>query len=239
MYQNWNMPATLNRAELALFNPLQYLDPTFYKVGDYLGCFWRGTCYGLLLNSPIIILGVTSPVLLANFFPFIVATSCLLGIVFSAVAHSFQVGFRERVALYGVSCFLDYQDVNYSRSQAFELCLASTMQLRSAIIVRSVEGVQICARVTAVPDRTVVITLEQMRTGTTRVAVDCVKHWSPLYARFIRNLFGWKFEQLMMRVDDGINASLIAEVSSFVKETPNWDYKHEGFSPAARLMAVR
>ncbi len=56
--------------------------------------------------------------------------------------------------------FLTYEDVNLSVPQAYELCLASTMELRSALIVRSGESEWICARVKAVPDRTVIIRLK-------------------------------------------------------------------------------
>jgi hypothetical protein len=85
--------------------------------------------------------------------------------------------------------------------------------------------------VKAVPDRTIVIRFESLRKGRTRVAIECLKHWSPIRAKLVRQLFGRKFEQLMLRMDDGLNAALIEEVAAFVKNTPNWDYKYEGFKP--------
>jgi hypothetical protein len=225
------MASDVNRAEVEIFHPFQYLDPTYYKLRDYFDCFLRGVSCGLILNAPLILLGVFSPNLLIQFLPCIVGISCLLGVVFAAVAHSFQVGFSEDVAMRGVSAYLTYEDVTLSVAQAYELCLASTMQLRSALIVRSGEAKWICARVKAVPDRTVVIRLESLGKVNTRISIECVKHWSPIRSKLVRQLFGRKFEQLMLRIDDGLNAALIEEVASFVRNTPNWDYKYEGFKP--------
>ncbi len=231
MIKSVEMASDLNRSEVECFHPLQYLDPTFYKLQDYFDCFLRGISSGLILNAPLILLGVFSPHLLISFLPCIVGVSCLLGAVFAAVARSFQVGFREQAAMRGISTYLTYEDVNLPVAQAYELCLASTMQLRSALIVRSGESEWICARVKAVPDRTVVIRLERLRNGDTRIAIECVKHWSAIRSSLFRQLFGRKFEQLMLRIDDGLNAELIEEVASFVRNTPNWDYKYEGFKP--------
>ncbi len=233
------MASDLNRAEVEVFHPFQYLDPTFYKWQDYFDCFLRGASCGLIMNAPLILLGVFSPNLLISFLPCIVGISSLLGVVFAAVAHSFQVGFREQVAMRGINAFLTYEDVNLALPHAYELCLASTMELRSALIVRSGEAEWICARVKAVPDRTVIIRLESLRKGNTRIAIECVKHWSPFRSKLVRQLFGRKHEQLMMRVDDGLNSALIEEVASFVRNTPNWDYKYEGFKPNALLKGRR
>ncbi len=229
------MAADLNKAELEVFHPFQYLDPSFYKMRDYFDSFLRGISCGLILNAPIILLGVFSPTLFFSFFPCIAAVSCLLGVVFAAVVHSYRVGFSESLAVRGISAFLTYEDVNLPLSEAFELCLASTMQLRSALIVRSLEGVGIYARVKAVPDRTVVIRLESMRTGITRIAIDCVKHWHPIHSKLVRQLFGRKFEQLIVRTDDGLNAELIEEIASFLRNTPNWDHVYDGFKPHESL----
>jgi hypothetical protein len=223
------MASDLNRAEVETFHPFQYLDPTFYKLQDYFDCFLRGVSSGLILNAPLILLGVFSPNLLIQFLPCIVGISCLLGVVFAAVAHSFQVGFSEHVAMRGVSAYLTYEDVSLPVAQAYELCLASTMQLRSALIVRSSDDEWICARVKAVPDRTVVIRLESFGKRNTRISIECVNHWSPIRSKLVRQLFGRKFEQLMLRIDDGLNAALIEEVAAFVRNMPNWDHQYEGF----------
>src|SRR5689334_22255825 len=100
------MATDLNRAEVETFHPFQYLDPSFYKLRDYFDCFLRGISCGLIMNAPLILLGVFSPNLLLSFLPCIVGVSCLLGIVFAAVAHSFQAGFREHVGMRGINACL-------------------------------------------------------------------------------------------------------------------------------------
>jgi len=231
LISNSQLTKSVNHSELESFIPFQYLDPTFYKLRDYLDCFLRGISCGLVLNAPVILLSVVSPSLLFGMLPCILGISALLGIVFAAVANSFRSGFKEQLSRRGVAAFLTYEDVNLPVSQAYELCLASSMQIRSALIVEALEGERICVRVKAVPDRTIVIRLEEMRKGKTRIAIECVKHWSPLRANLVRRLFSRKFEQLILRVDDGLNAELIEQLAAFIRETPNWDYKYEGFSP--------
>lgn len=228
----------LNKAEVELFHPLQYLDAAYFTLRDYFDCFLRGASCGLIVHAPLILLSIFSPALLIGFSPCIAVMSCLLGAVFSAVCHSFKNAYSEQVSTRGIEAFLAYEDVKLSQAEAYELCLAATMQIRSALLLRSIEGQRFCVRVKAVPDRTVVVRLEQIGRGQTRIAVDCVKHWSPLKARLIRQLFGRKFEQLFMRVDDGLNAELIQSVVSAVRETPNWDYRYEGFKPQHSLVAA-
>lgn len=237
MNSNLQLATKVNSAELANFSPFQYLDPSFYTLRDYFGCFLRGVSCGLILNAPVILLGIVSPSLLIGMFPCIAGISCLLGVIFVAVASSFRSGFLEQLSRGGVAAFLTYEDVNLPASHAFELCLAAAMQIRSALIVQSQECQRICVRVKSVPDRTIVIRLDSLRKGKTRISIDCVKHWNPIQAKLVRQLFGRKFEQLFLRVDDGQNAELIAKTADFIKETPNWDYMYEGFKPPTKQLA--
>lgn len=237
MNSNLQIAARLSSAELANFVPFQYLDPAFYKLSDYFGCFLRGVSCGLILNAPIILLGVASPSLLVNMLPCIAGISCLLGVVFTAVASSFRSAFLDLLSRRGVAAFLTYEDVNLPAAQAYELCLAAAMQIRSALIVQTDECERICVRVKSVPDRTIVIRLDSLRKGKTRISIDCVKHWSSLRSKLVRQLFASKFEQLILRVDDGQNAELIAKTAEFIRETPNWDYMYEGFKPHTKQLA--
>lgn len=237
MNSNLQLATRVNSAELAQFVPFQYLDPTFYTLLDYFGCFLRGVSCGLILNAPVILLGTVNLALLIGMLPCIAGISCLLGIVFAAVAGNLRSGFLDSLSRRGVASFLTYEDVNVPVSQAYELCLAAAMQLRSAFIVQSDEGERICVRVKSVPDRTVVIRLDSLRRGRTRISIDCAKHLSPIRAKLVRQLFGSKFEQLILRVDDGQNAELIAKTAAYIAETPNWDYMYDGFKPHTKQLA--
>ena len=224
----------INSAELEVFLPLQYLDPTFYRLRDYALVFLRGASFGIALNFPLVVLGLVSPNLMPVYLPCITMAACILGIAFSAAAKGFQVAFSRAVAIHGIEAYLTYEDVNMSLAGAYELCLAAIAQIPRANIVHCIEARRICARVKGYPDRTIVIRIDAVAKGVARIAIDCVKHVSLPQAVTIRTCWGAKFEQLILRLDDGYNAQLIEEIAAFIRDNPDWDYAYEGFKPAQK-----
>ncbi|HIA50682.1 MAG TPA: hypothetical protein EYN91_01110 [Candidatus Melainabacteria bacterium] len=221
----------INDGELEVFLPLQYLDPTFFRLRDYASVFARGAAFGIALNFPLIILGLVTPSLMPVYLPCMTTAACILGISFSAAAKGFQMAFSKAVSAYGIEAFLTYEDVRLPLAKAYELCLAATTEIPKASILECIEGRRICVRVKGYPDRTIVIRLDPLGRGITRIAIDSVKHLSLPQSIAIRTCWGTKFEQLILRVDDGSNAQLIEQIASFVRETPDWDYVYEGFKP--------
>lgn len=218
----------INDAELEVFLPLQYLDPSYFQLRDFAGVFARGAAFGIAINFPLIVLGLVTPSLMPVYLPCITATACILGIAFSAAAKGFQKAFSRGVSIHGIDAYLTYEDVHLPLAKAYELCLAATSQFHEARILRCIEGRLLCVRVKAQPERTIVIRLDGIGRGITRIAIDCVKHVSLPQALTIRSCWGPKFEQLVLRVDDGLNAELIEEVAAFIRETPDRDYRYEG-----------
>lgn len=222
----------INSAELEVFLPLQYLDPRFYSLRDYALVFLRGAAFGIALNFPLVVLGLASPNLMPVYLPCITMAACTLGIAFSAAAKGFQVAFSRAVAIHGIEAYLTYEDVNMPLARAYELCLAATAQIPRANIIHRIEARRICARVEGYPDRTLVIRIDAIAKGVTRISIDCVKHVGLPQAVTIRSCWGAKFEQLILRLDDGFNAQLIQEIAAFIRDNPEWDYAYDGFKPS-------
>lgn len=222
----------INSAELEVFLPLQYLDPAFFKLHDYGLVFLRGAAFGIALNFPLIILGLVSPNLMPVYLPCMTMAACILGIAFSAAAKGFQMAFSRAVSIYGIEAYLTYEDVKMPLAEAYELGLAAISQIPQAKIIHCIEARRICARVKGYPERTIVIRIDSIARGVTRIAIDCVKHVSLPQSVTIRSCWGAKFEQLILRLDDGFNAQLIEQIAAFIRENPDCDYAYEGFKPS-------
>lgn len=217
----------INDAELEVFLPLLYLDPAFFKMSDYSSVFARGAAFGMALNFPLLVLGLVNPILMPVYLPCMTSAACILGIAFSAAAKGFQKAFTRAVSVHGIEAYLSYEDVRMPLARAYELCTKATRRIEQARILHCIDGRRICVRVKGFPDRTLVIRLDGVGRGITRIAIDCVKHVSLPQAIVIRSCWGAKFEQLILRLDDGLNAQLIEEISSFIREAADKAHDYE------------
>lgn len=208
------------------------LSPDYIRPIDYI----RPLAGGLTLSLGYLSLWLlwVAPLVEARYWmnPLGVATfMATMGstILLSAFLH--HQAWLYRLRKYGVEAFEVYHDLELPLEEAFELCLASSAQLRDSKIEKcddtnkAVE-VRVSGNFWITVDRLVEISVQKVTEDKTRMKVKSVIKLTPVRTFLFQAVWGPKWQPLLFRSDFSKNKKIMCEILSFVQNVPNWDHKY-------------
>lgn len=152
-----------------------------------------------------------------------------VAILTSAVIHH-QV-WLYRLRKHGVEAFEVYHDLDMPVEEAFELCLASSAQLRDSKIEKCDDAnkavvVRVKGNFWITVDRLVEISVQPVSENKTRMKVKSVVKLTRVRTWLFEAVWGQKWQPLLFRSDFKRNKKIMSEILSFVQNVPNWDHKY-------------